>query len=154
MHILTRPSRSPVPVSLLAVTLGVVGLLLPVVTAAPAQANIKVKSQYCGTINTVDTSIPTPSAATDVKARKYGLIKGKAKVFWSPPAGLKGYHLWWQIATSGGECTKAADSSDLSRVVTGVPSGSTEFQVVYWYANKGTPGPASYSAWSNAVNVK
>ena len=144
--------------SLLAVTLGVAGVLLPVVMAAPAMAGAKVKSKYCLNNPPIDTSLPTPSAATDVSARKYGVIKGKAKVSWrGRPAGLAGYQGWWQIATSGGECTRAKSTTLQRDVVTRVPSGSTQFQVVFWYTKMSdylTYGPASYSVWSNTVNVK
>ncbi|MBM3686798.1 MAG: hypothetical protein FJW85_07325 [Actinobacteria bacterium] len=152
--------------SLLAMSLGVVGLLLPVVTAAPAQANIKVKSQYCGTNPTGDTSIPTPSAATDVTARKSGVERGKARVYWAASNSyeVSGYTLWAQILTSDGQCTQEFEQKPggcpllkaqgymckLKRL----NSGSTEFRVALWYGKRSGPsGPVVYSDWSASVNV-
>lgn len=169
MHTIARPSRSPVAMSLLAVTLGVAGVLLPVVTAGPAQANAKVKSQNCST-NTVDTSIPTPSAATDVSARKSGVERGKARVYWasSSPNSTSGYTLWFQIVTSDGQCTSPREekaggcpvlrSPGYMCALKKVNSGSTEFQVALWYQSgsgkSAKTGPVAYSTWSDTVNVK
>ena len=170
MHMIARPVTSPVTMSLLAVTLGVAGVLLPVVTAAPAQANAKVKSQNCVT-NTVDTSIPTPSAATDVSARKSGVERGKARVYWnvSSPYQNAGSTLIVQIVTSNGQCTKPSEMKPGQGCVKAgsqsywcplkkVNSGSTEFRVALWYQSgsgkSARTGPVVYSSWSDTVNVK
>lgn len=162
--------RSPWAAFFLSAAVGVAAILLPVVAAGPAQANAKVKSQNCLT-NPVDTSIPTPSAATNVSARKSGVESGKARVYWnvSSPYQNAGNTLIVQIVTSNGQCAKSSEMKAGQGCVKAgsqsywcplkkVNSGSTEFRVALWYQSgsgkSASTGPVVYSSWSNTVNVK
>ena len=100
---LARPrSKSSLAGAALAASVGLAAVLLPVVNAAPAAGAAKTNTD-CSP-NPVTSSIPTPAAATNVSARRYGVERGKAKVFWSVTSALQpsGYQLYVAILTSGG----------------------------------------------------
>lgn len=161
---LARPSsKSTLAGAVLGVSVGLASVLFPVLSATPAEAAAKTNTN-CSP-NPVNTSIPTPAAATNVSARKYGVEKGKAKVSWSVTSALKpsGYQLYLAILTSGGRCTKGMPNTPgrfcvkvgYSCILKRLPSGNTEFQVALWYQSKsGSTGPVVYSTWSDTVDVK
>lgn len=144
-------------------------VLLSVVNVGPAAAGYAVKTTTNCSPGSVDASIPTPTAATDVSAARYGAVKGKAKVTWAQTNQRypNPYTLYFRVFTSNGRCTASKEYKtggtclNFKKGSTGeckmkrLPSGDTEFRVALWYQDpSGAAGAVTYSAWSNTVNVK
>jgi hypothetical protein len=157
------------PVAKLAVSLACAAVVFSVVNAGPAAAGYAVKTITNCSPGQVDTTIPTPTAATDVSAARYGAVKGKAKVSWAQTNQRypNPYTLFFRVLTSNGRCTAAKEYKtggtclNFKKGSTAVckmkrlPSGATEFRVALWYQDpSGAAGAVTYSAWSNTVNVK
>ena len=158
-----KPTISPSVPSIMA-GVGSLALLGAVLVGAPAGAVPVVHAPAA-----VDTSIPTPPAATNVHAKRK-VMRGKAKVWWSVPSSPStpsGYNLYVQIDGSQGGGSKGgpnkpgqgcvkAGSKGFWCIVKRLPKGSTTFTVQLWYqpSKSSTQGPASTSAPSNSVNIK
>lgn len=138
-------------------------------SAAPAEAAVAKATTSCAP-GEVNPSFPTPAAASNVSATKFGAVRGKERVSWTSTQALwpPGYSLYFQVLTSNGQCTKAMKyevnatclrtmplSTNYSCKIKRLRSGSTEFQVALWYqSSDGAWGPVAYSDWSASVKVK
>lgn len=160
---------SVVPRGMLAASMLVASLSISVGTAGPASAGYPVKTTTNCSPGQVTAGIPTPTAATDVSAARYGAIKGKAKVTWAQTNQRypNPYTLYFRVFTSNGRCTSSKEYKtggtclNFKKGSTAVckmkrlPSGGTEFRVALWYEDpSGAAGAVIYSEWSNSLNVK
>lgn len=154
---------------ILAAWMLVVSLSISVGTAGPAGAGYPVRTTTNCSPGQVNAEIPTPTAATDVSAARYGAIQGKAKVTWAQTNQRypNPYTLYFRVFASNGRCTASKEYKtggtclNFKKGSTAVckmkrlPSGSTEFRVALWYEDpSGTAGAVTYSEWSNTLNVK
>lgn len=106
-------------------------------------------TRYYSGYSSVVNATPVPAAPTNVKAVSASATS--IKVTWSKVAGATGYQVW-RATSSNGTYTNLGSFTSLSKVSTGLKTGTTYYYKVRAYTE--VNGTRYYSAYSTVVSAK